>query len=135
MSKKKSTAPAADTPFFARYLEGQVPSGQAKAEVRSGRGGAYAKAKAKASAKVSTKTLVTLKFPSDSDEVTYVPYYKGPKYIPDKYREPVVTLKYPSDSDEHSYVANYLVKADVPKGTATAAGGKIQLKKAALKKR
>ena len=128
MSKKKSAAPATSTPFFARYLEGQDPSGQA--EVRSSSGVAYAKAKAKTKA-----VAVTLKFPSDNDEVTYVPYYKGPKYIPDKYREPIVTLKFPSDSDEHSYEARYLAAADVPKGTATAAGGKIQLKKAAGKRK
>ena len=137
MSTKKS---AASTPFFARYLEGQGSSGQAQAEVRSSSGGAYAKAKAKK--KAATKAapnLVTLKFPSDSDEVTYVPYYQGPKYIPVKYREPIVTLKYPSDSDEYGYVASYLTRADVPKAAVTgavkAAGGKIQLKKAAGKKK
>ena len=132
MSKKKSAAPAASTPFCARYLEGQDPSGQA--EVRSSSGVAYAKAKAKT--KASAKAVaVTLKFPSDNDEVTYVPYYKGPQYIPDKYREPIVTLKFPSDSDEHSYEARYLAAADVPKGTVTAASGKIHLKKAAGKRK
>ena len=133
MSKKKSAAPAASTPFFARYLEGQSPSGQAKAEVRSSSRGAYAKAKAKA--KAATKTLVTLKYPSDKDEVTYVPYYLGSKYIPEKYREPIMTLKYPSDSDEQSYLPRYLATADVPKGTVIASGGKIQLKKSPLKRK
>lgn len=134
MSKKKS---AVSTPFFARYLEGQDAS---SAEVRSARGSAYAKAKAKK--KAATKAapiLVTLKFPSDSDEVTYVPYYLGSKYVPVKYRGPIVTLKYPSDSDEYGYVASYLTKADVPKaavkGAVKAAGGKIQLKKTSLKKK
>jgi Serine endopeptidase inhibitors len=127
MSKKKSAAPAASTPFFARYLEGQVASGQARAEVRSGRGSAYAKAKAKAPAK--GPTMVTLKFPSDNDELNYVPHYRSPKDVPEKYREPIMTLKFPSDSDEHSYQATYLAKADVPKGKATKTGGKIQLKK------
>src|SRR5262245_38034865 len=67
MSKKKS---ATSTPFFARYLEGQVGSTQTSAEVRSSSGRAYAKAKAKP----APKTLVTLKFPSDSDELHYFPY-------------------------------------------------------------
>ena len=134
MSKKKSAASAVSTPFFARYLEGQVAS---SAEVRSARGSAYAKAKAKKKAATATPIKVTLKFPSDSDEVTYVPYYQGPKYVPPKYRGPVITLKYPSDSDEYGYVASYLTKADVPKAAVTgavkAASGKIVLKKKPLK--
>ena len=132
MSKKKSAASPVSTPFFARYLEGQVTS---SAEVRTARGGAYAKAKKKAA--TVTPIKVTLKFPSDSDEVTYVPYYQGPKYVPPKYRGPNMTLKYPSDSDEYGYIASYLTKADVPKaavaGAVKAASGKIQLKKKPLK--
>ena len=130
MSKKKSAAPAASTPFFARYLEGQV-SGQTRAEVRSGSHSAYAKAKAKA----PSKGMVTLKFPSDNDELVYAPHYSSPQDVPEKYRDPIVTLKFPSDSDEHWYDAAYLTKTDVPKGSAKAGGGKIQLKKTALKKK
>ena len=128
MSKKKS---ATSTPFFARYLEGQVGSTQTSAEVRSSSGRAYAKAKAKP----APKTLVTLKFPSDSDELHYFPYYRNLNDIPEKYREPLQTLKFPSDSDEHSYEAAYLTKTAVPKGTPKPGGGKIQLKKTALKLR
>lgn len=134
MSKKKSAAPADSTPFFARYLEGQVASGQTSAEVRSSRGGAYAKAKAKASAKASRPPLMTLKYPSDKDEWTFAPHYGSTTDVPEKYRDTIVTLKFPSDSDEHWYDASYLSKADVPKGKAKA-GGKIQLKKTALKRK
>jgi len=130
MSKKKSAAPADSTPFFARYLEGQVASGQTSAEVRSSRGSAYAKAKAKASPKV----LQTLKYPSDRDELIYAPYYVSTKDVPEEYRDPIVTLKFPSDSDEHWYDATYLDKADVPTGKPKA-GGNIQLKKKALKRK
>jgi len=132
MSKKKTTAPAASTPFFARYLEGQHAS-ELTAEIRRGSGSAYAKAKAKAKA-APKGTFQTLKFPSDSDELHYVPYYSSSKDVPDKYREPIMTLKFPSDSDEHRYEATYLAKADVPKGKGSTTG-KIQLKKAGGKKK
>lgn len=134
MRKKKSAAPADSTPFFARYLEGQVGSGQTSAEVRSSRGGAYAKAKAKASAKAPRPPLMTLKYPSDKDEWTYAPYYGSTADVPEKYRDPIVTLKFPSDSDEHWYDASYLRKADVPTGKSKASG-KVQLTKKALKRK
>ena len=121
MNKKDKSS--ATTPFFARYLEGQFASDQPSAELRSGQSIGYVKAKAAAK-----PTLQTLKYPSDNDELAYVPYYRSVKDIPVKYREKIVTLKFPSDSDEHKYEATYVTKADVPKG-APKAGGKVQLKK------
>ena len=121
MSKKDKSS--ATTPFFARYLEGQFASDQPSAELRSGKSVGYAKAKAGAK-----PPLQTLKFPSDNDELAYVPYYRSAKDIPEKYREKIVTLKFPSDSDEHKYEATYIAKADVPKGKPKS-GGKVQLKK------
>ncbi|HEU4390184.1 MAG TPA: microviridin/marinostatin family tricyclic proteinase inhibitor [Blastocatellia bacterium] len=53
-----------EVPFFARYLEGQEFP-RVKTGVKSGIGGGF----------------VTLKYPSDSDEIAF-------------------TLKYPSDKDE-----------------------------------
>lgn len=121
MNKKDKSS--ATTPFFARYLEGQFASDQPSAELRSGKSIGYVKAKA------GTKPpLQTLKYPSDNDELAYVPYYRTVKDIPVKYREKIVTLKFPSDSDEQSYDAMYVAKADVPKSTPKS-GGKVQLKK------
>lgn len=134
MSKKKpGAAPATATPFFARYLEGQHDAesvGSAKVGRRTSHGYVKAKAKAKAA------PIQTLKFPSDSDELHYFPYYPSKEYVPippgKKYK--IVTLKYPSDNDEGGgYVAQYITKAAVPKkATATASlkEGKVQLKKA-----
>ncbi|MFY9621073.1 MAG: microviridin/marinostatin family tricyclic proteinase inhibitor [Pyrinomonadaceae bacterium] len=119
MNKKDKSS--ATTPFFARYLEGQSASDQPSAEIRSGKSIGYVKAGAK-------PPLQTLKFPSDSDELNYVPCYRSAKDIPEKYREKLVTLKFPSDSDEHKYEATYVAKADVPKGKPKS-GGKVQLKK------
>ena len=123
MSRKKKqdvASPAASTPFFVRYLEGQSDSeaeGSARIARRQSLG--YKKAATK------TGPIQTLKFPSDGDELHYYPYYpKKPS------GGGFVTLKFPSDSDEHKYVATYAAKADVPKGKAKPkTGGRVYLKK------
>jgi hypothetical protein len=127
MSKKKSVA----TPFFARYLEGQddgATDGSAKVGGRSSVG--YKKAKAKAGPAIPIQTL---KFPSDSDELHYFPYYPSAEYVPlpPGKKPKIVTLKFPSDSDEGGgYIAQYIAKEDVPKGKAAPKSGKVHLKKA-----
>lgn len=62
-------------PFFARYLEGQIPEEEQKTVT----GGKISFALTKKYP--SDVEAVTLKYPSDADEV--------------------VTLKYPSDGDDH----------------------------------
>jgi Serine endopeptidase inhibitors len=134
MSKKKPGAAAStSTPFFARYLEGQHDAEAAdSAKVRGRSGVGYAKAKAKA----APIPIQTLKFPSDSDELHYFPYYPSKEYVPlpPGKKPKIITLKFPSDSDEGGgYIAQYITKAAVPKKASATTGlkeGKVQLQKA-----
>ena len=127
MSRKKKvnvaeTGPS--KPFFARYLEGQDTEVARSAKVGERPRLGYKKA-AKA-----LPSLQTLKFPSDSDELHYCPYYLSKADVPKTAGGArLQTLKYPSDRDEDIYFAEYLSKADVPKGKATAKGGSVVLKK------
>ena len=122
MSRKKKDEEAGPSkPFFARYLEGQdTDASSAKVGERGSIG--YKKASA---------TPVTMKAPSDNDELLYCPYYPTETDVPEKYRGPkLVTLKYPSDNDEWVYKAEYVSKAAVPKGNVGAAKeGTLKLKK------
>jgi len=127
MSKKaKPETTATSKPFFARYLEGQ------ETEITSarvgGRSGLALKKAAKAAKKPSAP-LQTLKFPSDSDELHYYPYYPSKADVPKTPGGGIVTLKFPSDSDEDVYHAEYASKTAVPKGTVKAKGGTVTLKK------
>lgn len=121
MSKNKRGKTATTTPFFARYLEGQVSSNEPGATITGGKGIAYAKA--------ATKSIPqTLKYPSDRDEWDYAPLYRKAADVPEKLRDRIVTLKYPSDRDEDIYEASYLSAADVPSGKPKLTG-KVKLKK------
>ena len=62
-------------PFFAQFLENQLT----EQEVSGGKG---------ITSKKADVIFVTLKFPSDSDEIT------------DKFSDDIYTKKFPSDSDE-----------------------------------
>lgn len=127
MSKKgKPENAATSEPFFARYLEGQ----ETESARIGGRGSLALKKAAKAARKVAPAPLQTLKFPSDSDELHYYPYYPSKDYVPKTPGGGVVTLKYPSDNDEDVYHAQYISKAAAPKGTVKAKGGTVTLKKA-----
>ena len=114
--------PGTSKPFFARYLEGQEGGTESSAEIGGRKSLAYKK--------TIRAPLQTLKFPSDSDELHYKPYYRSAADVPKKPGGGLVTLKFPSDNDEDTYHAQYISKADVPKGKAAAKGGKIVLKKA-----
>jgi hypothetical protein len=72
---------------------------------------------------------VTLKYPSDNDELVFYPYKaeaieltQGPratkKFPSDLDEVDAVTLKYPSDNDEVGYYPTYASRAEVPKGRA-----------------
>lgn len=125
--KPVAKQPGTSTPFFARYLEGQEGSGaESSAEIGGGQSLAYKKA----IKKPIRPPLQTLKFPSDSDELHYKPYYRSAADVPKGPVGGFVTLKFPSDNDEDTYHAQYISKADVPKGKASPKGGKILLKKA-----
>ncbi|HEV2883704.1 MAG TPA: microviridin/marinostatin family tricyclic proteinase inhibitor [Pyrinomonadaceae bacterium] len=118
--KKKDEAAGTSKPFFARYLEGQdTEASSAKVGERGSLG--YKKA---------PPPLQTRKFPSDSDELHYYPYYPTKDDVPKKPGGGVVTLKFPSDGDEDVYHASYTSKAAVPKGNVKAKGGTVTLKKA-----
>lgn len=110
-------------PFFARYLEGQESGTQSSAEVGERKSLAYKKA-------IKAPPLMSLKYPSDKDEVDYMPYYRSKADVPKTPGRGAVTLKFPSDSDEDIYHAEYISKADVPKGKAIKKGASIKLKKA-----
>ncbi len=142
MKGRKKQTPAAPpetvaTPFFVRFLEGQQPEEDAEATVseRAARaqytttrgakkpaakkggakkGGAKkSAAKKSAGKKAAAAKLVTLKYPSDGDEIVFFPYHaeaarRGPG-AGDQ------TQKYPSDGDEQvAFSAIYVDKADVP---------------------
>lgn len=126
MSKrKKDEETETSKPFFARYLEGQQTEAS-HAKVGGSRNLSYKKA----------SPIQTLKAPSDSDELLYLPHYQTLADIPIKYRDAKLqTLKYPSDRDEQVYNAEYIAKADVPKGNAMAKAGTLKLKKSTLKKK
>ena len=117
--KKKYEETGTSKPFFARYLEGQDT--EASAKVGGSRNLSYKKASA---------APVTLKAPSDNDELLYCPYYLTKADIPEKFRDAkLMTLKYPSDRDEWVFNAEYTTKADVPKGNVMAKAGTLKLKK------
>jgi hypothetical protein len=133
MSKKtKTETTATSKPFFARYLEGQETDA-ASARV-GGRSGLALKKAAKA-VKKPAAPLQTLKFPSDSDELHYYPYYPSKAEVPKTPGGGVVTLKFPSDKDEDVYHAEYASKTAVPKGAVKAKGGTVTLKKTSTLKR
>jgi Serine endopeptidase inhibitors len=118
--KKKDEEAGSSKPFFARYLEGQDTEASS-AKVGGNRSLSYKKASA---------TPVTMKAPSDNDELLYCPYYPTEAAVPEKYRGPkLVTLKYPSDNDEWVFNAEYISKAAVPKAAATLKEGTVKLKK------
>jgi hypothetical protein len=122
--KKPAARPAGTSePFFARYLEGQERGPGSSAEIGERKSLAYKKA-------IKPPPLMTLKFPSDSDELHYKPYYQSKADVPKQPGGGVVTLKFPSDSDEDIYHAEYTSKTDVPKGKAIKKGASIKLKKA-----
>lgn len=123
--KKPGVAKASTSePFFARYLEGQLESTtESSAEVGERKSLAYKKA-------VKPTPLMTLKFPSDSDELQYKPYYTSKTDVPKQPGGGAVTLKFPSDSDEDIYHAVYTSKADVPKGKAFKKSANIKFQKA-----
>jgi hypothetical protein len=128
MSKKaKPETTATSKPFFARYLEGQETEA-ASARV-GGRSSLALKKAAKVAKKAPSAPLQTLKFPSDSDELHYYPYYPSKADVPKTPGGGVVTLKFPSDSDEDVYHAQYTSKTAVPKGAVKAKGGTVTLKK------
>ena len=121
MSKQKKQEEAGNAkPFFARYLEGQDPE-TSSAKVGGSRSLSYKKAAA---------GPVTMKAPSDKDELVYLPHYLTKDDIPEKLRDArLMTLKYPSDRDEYVYNAEYISKADVPKANVAAKEGTFKLKK------
>lgn len=125
--KKKDEETGTSKPFFARYLEGQDTEAS-HARVGGSRSLSYKKAAA---------APVTMKAPSDSDELLYCPYYLTKADIPVKYRDAkLMTLKYPSDRDEWVFNAEYTSKAEVPKGNVAAKAGTLKLKKqSTLKKK
>ncbi len=120
MSKKKKQKETGNAkPFFARYLEGQDPE-TGSAKVGGSRSLSYKKAAG----------AVTMKAPSDSDELIYCPYYLTKNDIPEKLRDAkLMTLKYPSDRDEYVFSAEYTTKAEVPKANVAAKEGTFKLKK------
>lgn len=129
--KKKDEETGTAKPFFARYLEGQDTEASSAKVVGSSSLGNFAVDKkmhdimAKAAA-----GPVTMKAPSDNDELHYCPYYPTKADIPEKYRDAkLMTLKYPSDSDEWVFNAEYTSKAQVPKGNVAAKEGTVKLKK------
>jgi len=142
--------PETVTPFFARYLEGQTPEPDSEAKVSGGRGQAeftYKSAKRKSASKTTKKSAkpsksakssksatarppaVTLKYPSDNDELVFYPYkaeaidvtegLRATRKYPSDLDE-AVTLKFPSDDDEVGFYPTYASRADVPKGAAAA---------------
>jgi Serine endopeptidase inhibitors len=157
------------TPFFARYLEGQEPEPDAEASVsvrgqraeftfsgarkaskkksaskKSGgkkSGGAKATAKSSKTSKAAKPraAAVTLKYPSDNDELVFFPYkaeaieltqgLRATRKFPSDLDEvDAVTLKFPSDNDEVGYFPSYASRAEVPKGaTAKPAEGRVKL--------
>lgn len=123
--KKPDAVPAGSSmPFFARYLEGQEDSEAAgSARVESRNDIAYRKAKG--------GPFQTLKFPSDSDELHYYPYYLSAAAVPKEAgaKPGVVTLKFPSDTDEQPWYCEYISAADVPKGNVKPKPAKVHLKK------
>jgi hypothetical protein len=126
--KKPAVAPTGTSePFFARYLEGQERGADSSAKVGERKSLAYKKAAKKA---IKPPPLMTLKFPSDSDELHYKPYYQSKADVPKQPGGGAVTLKFPSDSDEDIYHAEYTSTADVPKGKAIKKGASIKFKKA-----
>lgn len=133
-------APQAEavTPFFARYLEGQAPEPDAEANVGGGRQRAeFTYKSAKKSSSKSTKTAksakssksakstaarrpdVTLKYPSDNDELVFYPYRAEAVSDSGALRPGDTTQKFPSDGDEgNAFFALYADKTDVPKGAS-----------------
>ena len=124
--KKKDEETGTSKPFFARYLEGQ-DTGASSAKVGGSRNLSYKKAAG----------AVTLKAPSDNDELRFCPYYPTKAEIPEKFRDAkLMTLKYPSDRDEWIFNAEYTSKAQVPKGdVAPAKEGTLKLKKRSTAKK
>lgn len=127
MSRKKREETGTSKPFFARYLEGQDTEASS-AKVGGSSGLSYKKA---------TAAPVTMKAPSDKDELHYCPYYPTKAEIPEKYQDAkLMTLKYPSDRDEWIFNAEYTSKAQVPKGNvAPAKQGTVTLKKVSTAKK
>jgi hypothetical protein len=137
MKGRKKQAPAAPpetvaTPFFVRFLEGQQPEEDAeatvserapRAEYTTSRGakkpaakkGGAKKGAAKKSAgkKATAAKMVTLKYPSDGDEIVFYPYHaEAARVGPGAGKQ---TQKYPSDGDEDvAFAATYVDRADVP---------------------
>lgn len=129
MSKKKKQEETGNAkPFFARYLEGQDPE-KSSAKV----GGSRSVGQKKMHDLLMSKAAagpVTMKAPSDKDELVYLPHYLTKDDIPEKFRDAkLMTLKYPSDRDEYAYNAEYISKAAVPKANAAAKEGTYKLKK------
>ncbi|HEX8475268.1 MAG TPA: microviridin/marinostatin family tricyclic proteinase inhibitor [Pyrinomonadaceae bacterium] len=124
-----------DLPFFARFLESQD---DADAEIRNSRrvgkmatstrsSGAKSKAKSggKASSKATKKSrgtagpkrpLMTLKYPSDRDEVDFYPYFVTAETTIAATGNRNQTLKFPSDGDEEAYAGLYVNRQDIPAG-------------------
>ena len=136
MKGRKKQSPAAPpeiiaTPFFVRFLEGQQPEEDAEATVSerapraeyttsrgakksaAKKGGAKKGAAKKGAGKKAAAKMVTLKYPSDGDEIVFYPYHAEAARIgPGAGNQ---TQKYPSDGDEQvAFAATYVDKADVP---------------------
>ncbi|HKQ52583.1 MAG TPA: hypothetical protein VJT74_09455, partial [Pyrinomonadaceae bacterium] len=71
----------------------------------------------------ATPQLMTLKYPSDRDEIVYRPYYIKSATTA-KAGATARTLKYPSDRDEIDYYAVYVDAKDVPR--TQKAGAKLK---------
>jgi hypothetical protein len=136
MKGRKKQTPAAPpgpvaTPFFVRFLEGQQPEEDAEATVSerapraqyttsrgakkpaAKKGGAKKGAAKKSAAKKGAAKMVTLKYPSDGDEIVFYPYHAEAAKIGPGTGEQ--TQKFPSDGDENVvFAATYVDKADVP---------------------
>lgn len=132
MKGRKKQAPAAPpetvaTPFFVRFLEGQQPDEDAEAAVnerapraqyttsRGAKKSAAKKGGAKKSAgkKAAAAKMVTLKYPSDGDEIVFYPYHAEAARIGPGVGDQ--THKYPSDGDEDvAFAATYVDRKDVP---------------------
>jgi Serine endopeptidase inhibitors len=136
MKGRKKQAPAAPpetvaTPFFVRFLEGQQPEEDAEATVSerapraqyttsrgakkpaAKKGGAKKGGAKKGGANKGAAKIVTLKYPSDRDEIVFYPYHAEAARIgPGSGAQ---TMKAPSDNDEFAaFAATYVNRKDVP---------------------